>query len=83
MSLSTAYLTSKQRMIWGLKSRGQQEASIAKELKVTRQTVHKAINTANQRVTDALNEAAKLNKIETQTINTARGFLAGYSPHFK
>lgn len=83
MSLSTAYLTSKQRMIWGLKSKGQQEASIAKELKVTRQTVHKALNTANQRVTDALNEAAKLNKIEIQTINTARGFLAGYSPHFK
>jgi DNA-binding CsgD family transcriptional regulator len=83
MSLSTAYLTTKQRMIWGLKSRGQQEASIAKELKVTRQTVHKAINTANIRVSDALNEAAKLNKIEIQTINTARGFLSGYSPHFK
>ena len=83
MSLTTAYLTSKQRMIWGLKSKGQQEASIAKELKVTRQTIHKAINTANLRVSDALNEAAKLNKIEIQTLNINRGFLSGYSPHFK
>ena len=39
MSLSTGYLTTKQRMIWGLKTKGQQESSIAKELKVTRQTV--------------------------------------------
>lgn len=70
-------------MIWGLKTKGQQEASIAKELKVTRQTIHKALNTANQRISDALNEAAKLNKIEIQTLNTSQGFLAGYSPHFK
>jgi hypothetical protein len=83
MSLSAGYLTSKQRMIWGLKSKGQQEASIAKELKVTRQTVHKAISTANERINDALTEAAKLNNIEIQTLDTAKGFLSGYSPHFK
>jgi hypothetical protein len=83
MNLSTGYLTTKQRMIWGLKSKGQQEASIAKELKVTRQTVHKAINTANIRISDALTEAAKLNNIEVETINTTKGFLSGYSPHFK
>jgi len=83
MSLSTGYLTSKQRLIWGLKSKGLQEASIARELKVTRQTVHKAISTANTRIEDSLNEAAKLNNIEIQTINTSKGFLSGYSPHFK
>jgi DNA-binding CsgD family transcriptional regulator len=83
MSLSTGYLTSKQRLIWGLKSKGLQEASIARELNVTRQTVHKAINTANMRIEDSLTEAAKLNNIEIQTINTNAGFLSGYSPHFK
>jgi hypothetical protein len=83
MRLSTGYLTSKQRLIWGLKSKGLQEASIARELKVTRQTVHKAISTANMRIEDSLTEAAKLNNIEIQTINTRRGFLSGYSPHFK
>jgi len=83
MSLSTGYLTLKQRTIWGLKSKGQQEASIARELKITRQTVHKAINTANSRIEDSLKEAAQLNKIEIQTLNTTRGFLSGYSPHFK
>jgi DNA-binding CsgD family transcriptional regulator len=83
MSLSTAYLTTKQRTIWGLKSKGQQEASIARELKIARQTVHKAITTANTRISESLTEAAKLNNIEIQTINTTRGFLSGYSPHFK
>ncbi len=83
VSLSTAYLTSKQRIIWGLKSKGHQEVSIARELNITRQTVHKTINIANQRVFDSLNEAAQLNNIDVQTINTAKGFLSGYSPHFK
>ncbi|MCW4025349.1 MAG: hypothetical protein NWF01_10005 [Candidatus Bathyarchaeota archaeon] len=83
MSLSAAYLTSKQRVIWGLKSKGQQEASIARELNITRQTVHKAVNTANLRITEALTEAAQLNNIEIQTLNTSKGFLSGYSPHFK
>jgi DNA-binding CsgD family transcriptional regulator len=83
MSLSTGYLTQKQRLIWGLKSSGKQEANIARELKVTRQTVHKAINTANTRIGESLTEAAQLNKIEIQTIDTSKGFLSGYSFHFK
>jgi hypothetical protein len=83
MSLSTGYLTAKQRLIWGLKSSGKQEANIARELKVTRQTVHKAINTANTRISDSLKEAAELNKIEILTINSSLGFLEGYSSHFK
>ena len=83
MSLSTGYLTPKQRLIWGLKCRGKQEATIARELKVARQTVHKAISTANTRIGDSLREAAQLNNIEIQTVDVPRGFLAGYSPHFK
>jgi hypothetical protein len=83
MSLSTAYLTSKQRIIWGLKNSGKQESNIARELKVTRQTVHKAINTANTRIGESLAEAAELNRIEIQTIDPQKGFLSGYSPHFK
>ena len=83
MSLSTAYLTPKQRIIWGLKTSGKQEANIARELNVTRQTIHKAINTANNRIGESLTEAAQLNKIEIQTIDATKGFLSGYSPHFK
>jgi hypothetical protein len=83
MSLSSGYLTGKQRLIWGLKTKGLQEASIARELKVTRQTIHKAIDTANTRISDSLKEAACLNKIEIQTIDANKGFLSGYSSHFK
>ena len=83
MSLSSGYLTPKQRLIWGLKSKGVTEAKIARQLNVTRQTVHKAVSTANSRICESLEEAAKLNKIEIETIDASKGFLVGYSPHFK
>ena len=83
LSLSSGYLTPKQRLIWELKSKGLPEAKIARELKVTRQTIHKAVCTANSRICESLEEVAKLNKIEIETIDTAKGFLVGYSSHFK
>jgi hypothetical protein len=83
MSLSTAYLTTKQRIIWGLKNSGNPEANIARELKITRQTVHKTINTANTHIGQSLTEAAQLNKIEIEALDAENGFLSGYSSHFK
>jgi hypothetical protein len=83
VSLSSGYLTSKQRMIWGLKCSGIREANIARKLHVTRQTVHKAVFTANLRVGESLGEAAKLNRIDVEAFDAVRGFLVGYSSHFK
>ena len=83
LSLSLGYLTPKQRMIWDLKSGGLPEAHIARKLNVTRQTVHKALDTANVKIGEALEETAKINKIEVRTVDPARGFLLGYSSHFK
>ena len=83
MTLSTGYLTAKQRLIWGLKHSGVREANIARQLDVTRQTVHKIIDIANARVEDSLKEAAELNKIEILTLDFQKGFLSGYSSHFK
>jgi transcriptional regulator len=83
MSLSTGYLTSKQKLIWNLKSTGLQEASIARELKVTRQTVHKALDVANSKVYAALEETAKINRIRIEKIDPVLGILIGYSTHFK
>lgn len=77
------YLTSKQRLIWSLKGNGLSEASIARRLKVTRQTIHKALYNANSKVYTALEEAGKLNRINVKTIDSTRGILAGYSPEFK
>lgn len=83
MSLSMGYLTPKQKLIWGLKSTGLPEASIARKLKVTRQTVHKALNVANLKVCASLEEAAKINKIKVEKVDPSKGILVGYSSHFK
>jgi len=83
VSLSTGYLTNKQRMVWDLKNTGLQEASIARKLDVTRQTVHKALDIANLKIGEALEEVAKINKIEVKTVDPAKGYLLGYSSHFK
>jgi hypothetical protein len=83
MTLSFGYLTAKQKMIWDLKSRGKQEASIARELNLKRQTIHSVLDTANIKIGDALTEVAKINKIDVETMDPHRGFLKGYSNHFK
>lgn len=83
MTLSFGYLTPKQKTIWNLKNSGLQEAHIAKQLRVTRQTIHKALDTANIKIGEALEETAKINKIEIQTLDPTKGFLLGYSSHFK
>jgi len=83
MNLSSGYLTSKQRLIWGLKNSGLAEAEIGRKLEITRQTVHKAVNTANLRICESLEETAKINKIEIENIDAEKGFLVGYSSHFK
>ncbi|MFA5572009.1 MAG: hypothetical protein GX799_05635 [Crenarchaeota archaeon] len=83
MTLSLGYLTPKQKVIWDLKSSGLQEIHIARKLNVTRQTVHKSLDIANLKIDDALQEVAKINKIDIQTVNAQKGFLKGYSNHFK
>ncbi|MCW4031371.1 MAG: hypothetical protein NWE80_03305, partial [Candidatus Bathyarchaeota archaeon] len=82
MSLRLGYLTPKHRLIWRLKSEGFIEAGIGRKLDITRQTVHKALNVANMKILQALEETAKINKIEIQTVSQIQGYLTGYSPHF-
>ena len=50
---------------------------------VTRQTVHQTLDIANLKLTDALEETAKINKIETQKLDPDKGYLLGYSSHFR
>lgn len=69
--------------MWDLKSSGIPEATIARKLNITRQTVHEALDNANLKVAQALEETAKINKIETQKMDADKGFLLGYSSHFK
>jgi hypothetical protein len=83
MSLSMGYLTPTQKIIWDLKSTGLPEASVARKLSVTRQTVHKSLDIAKAKVSQSLEETAKINKIKIQSINPATGVLIGYSMHFQ
>jgi len=82
LSLIAGYLTSNQKLVWSLKSEGLTEAAIGRKLDVKRQTVHKALNVANQKILQALEETAKINKIEIKTVSSTQGYLVGYSPHF-
>jgi transcriptional regulator len=83
LALSAGYLTSKQMKIWDLKRKGFLEAGIARELNVSRQTVHKAADVADSKVLQALMETAKLNKIKVKTVDPAIGILSGFSSEFK
>jgi len=83
MSLSIGYLTPRQLLIWDCRRRGFQEASIARELQVSRQTIHKALSIAHLKVLESLEETARINKIKIQKVNPVRGFLLGYNSHFK
>lgn len=83
VALSVGYLTARQKQIWALQGKGLIEAEIARRLKVTRQTVHKALNTANNKVSKALLEAAQLNKIKVGSLDPAKGILIGRSRVFK
>jgi hypothetical protein len=69
--------------IWDLKRRGFVEAGIARELNVSRQTVHKAADVAHSKVLQALMETAKMNRIRVKTIDPAIGILSGFSSEFK
>jgi hypothetical protein len=83
MALSAGYLTSKQLKIWDMKRRGFLEAGIARELDISRQTVHKAADVADSKVSQALMETAKLNKIKVRAVDSAIGILSGFSSEFK
>jgi hypothetical protein len=77
------YLTPKQLVIWERNRNGFAEATIARELNVTRQTVHEALGIAHLKVLESLEETAAMNKIKVQKVDPRRGYLLGYSPHFK
>ena len=56
------------------------QAEISREMNVTRQTVNKAFNAVDSRVSRALLEAAQINRIEINRVDTEKGFLLGRSP---
>ena len=83
VALSGGYLTARQKQIWTLQRKGSIEAEIGRKLKVTRQTVHKALNIANDKISKALLETAQLNRIKVRSFDPTEGILLGRSLAFK
>ncbi len=80
MGFRFGYLTPLQRKYWKLRRSGMTQAEISREMDVTRQTVNKAFNAIDSRVSKALLEAARVNKLEISRVDPVKGFLLGRSP---
>ena len=80
MGFRFGYLTVRQRKYWGLRRSGRTQAEISREMNVTRQTVNKTFNAIDSRVSKALLDAARVNRVEVSRVNTEKGFLLGRSP---
>ena len=80
MGFRFGYLTPLQRKYWSLRRSGLTQSDISREMDVTRQTVNKAFNAIDSRVSKALLEAAQVNKLQINQVEPVRGFLLGHSP---
>ncbi|MFQ6076735.1 MAG: sigma factor-like helix-turn-helix DNA-binding protein [Candidatus Bathyarchaeia archaeon] len=83
MSLLHGYLTPRQRRIWRLRFEGLTQADISRRLRVTRQTVNRAVTTIDAKVSRALTEAAQLHGVEARRLDPLKGYLLGYSGRLK
>lgn len=83
MSILSGYLTPRQRSIWRMRRVGLTESNIASKLNISRQAVHKALNSAEAKILKALIDAAELNRFEVRKVDAVRGILVGFSPGFK
>ena len=79
MAFQFGYLTPKQRRFWRLRFNGLTQAEISREMEITRQTVNKTLNVIDSKVTKALLEAAQLNKVTINRMDSEKGFLLGHS----
>ena len=81
--LHSGYLTSHQKNVWDMISDGLTQSEIARRLNVTQQAVSQVVDSISERVTTALNDAARLNEIEPRFIDSTKGIMLGWSNCFK
>ncbi len=82
MTFFNAYLTPKQMNLWRLRFDGHSQSEISRKTGVTRQTINKAFGAINTKVTKALLEGAKFNRIEITRLEMEKGYLLGRSKQF-
>jgi len=62
---------------------GLSQSEIARRLNVSRQAVHQLAETIPEKITAALSDAAKLNRVEPRHIDSSKGILFGWSRDFQ
>lgn len=62
---------------------GLSQSEIARRLKISRQAVNQLVQPIPDKVTAALYDASKLNRVEPRLVDSARGVLAGWSNEFQ
>jgi transcriptional regulator len=77
-----AYLTPRQRQLWNLKLDGLTESDISRREDISRQSVHIMLDVAQEKISQALKEAADVNRIETEHVDAMKGILVGESREF-
>ena len=83
MSLHSGYLTGRQLSIWNMMRHGLSQSEIARRLGISRQAVNKLAQSIPNKMTAALYDASKLNRVEPRVIDAGRGVLVGWSNEFQ
>jgi predicted transcriptional regulator len=69
--------------VWDMIHEGLSQSEIARRLNVSQQAVSQVVESISERVSSALNDAAKLNDIEPRFVDISRGIMLGWSSCFK
>jgi len=62
-----------------LRKSGASQVEVSRKFNVTPQTVNKAFNSIDAKISKALSEAANVNRLEVRRMDTKQGYLLGYS----
>jgi transcriptional regulator with XRE-family HTH domain len=82
-NLHSGYLTGRQLDVWDKMRKGLTQSEVARKLSISRQAVHQLVETIPDKITEALNDAAKLNRIEPRYLDSTKAILFGRSRDFQ
>jgi predicted DNA-binding protein YlxM (UPF0122 family) len=80
LSFSVGYLTARETEIWDLRRRDNSQSEIGRMLGVSRQAIHKAVQTIDEKVEQAFLETAETNKLDVTKMDMVEGIMEAYSP---
>jgi hypothetical protein len=76
-------LSSKQKTVWSLTSKGTPIAAIAEKLRTSRQYINQTRLAAEAKISRALLDVAQVNELQVTRLNAGNAILLGYHPYLK